>query len=160
MTTPTHKLLALFILGLVFALSVATAQSKPDFSGTWKADIAKSDFGSFPPPQSTVTKINHKDPNLKISSTSVSDRGEQTMELTFTTDGAENTNQIGNIEVKSKLKWEGAALLIESKASTEQGEFTVKEKWTLSDDGKTLTIVRNWASPMGETTQTVVHGKQ
>lgn len=144
-------------LGLVLVLA-ATAQDKPDFSGTWKADIAKSNFGVLPAPQSATLKVEHKEPNFKLVSITVGDSGERTYELSFTTDGKECTNFVGNTEVKSVLKWEGAALVMEHKAAG--GEVTLKDRWTLSEDGKTLTLVRHWSGSQGETTQTLVHEKQ
>ncbi|MEK7404821.1 MAG: hypothetical protein AAB225_06905 [Acidobacteriota bacterium] len=143
------------LLGLL-ALSLAFAQSKPDLTGSWKVDNSKSNFGALPPPQSLVNKIDHKDPTLKITSITVGDSGERTFELAFTTDGKENTNSIGSIEIKSKVRWEGRDLLMEHTA----GEVTLKDKWTLSEDGKTLTLVRQWSGSQGETTQTLVSEKQ
>jgi len=143
--------------GVVLALA-ATAQDKPDFSGAWKADIAKSNFGVLPAPQSATLKVEHKEPNFKLISTTVGDAGERTYELSFTTDGKECTNFVGNTEIKSVLKWEGAVLVMEHKAAG--GEVTVKDRWTLSEDGKTLTLVRQWSGSQGETTQTLVHERQ
>jgi len=147
----------ILIPALLLALNAA-GQSKPDFSGTWKADIGKSNFGPMPAPQSATLKVEHKDPHFKMVSTTVGDAGERTFELTFTTDGKECTNFVGNTEVKSVLKWEGETLLMEHKASG--GEVVVKDKWTLSEGGTVLTLVRHWSGSQGELTQTLVHQKQ
>ena len=37
---------------IVIALSAAAADTKPNFSGSWKLMVAQSDFGSAPAPQS------------------------------------------------------------------------------------------------------------
>ena len=147
--------IALSVLGLV-----STALAKTNLTGTWKVDNAKSDFGAMPAPQSTVSTIDQEDPKLKISTTSVGDSGERTFTLVFTTDGTESTNEVGSIQIKSKARWEGNDLIVESKAATDQGEFTVKDRWSLSEDAKTLKLLRQWASPMGEATQTLIHLKQ
>lgn len=160
MPTRTLIVTAICILGLLGAVPTAPAQAKPDFGGDWKVDTAKSDFGPMPAPQSSLSKIAHQDPKLNISTTTVSDRGENTFEMALTTDGAENTNHFGSVELKSKVRWEGAELTVESKAATDQGEFTVKERWNLSEVSKTLKIVRSWSGPMGEATQTLIHAKQ
>jgi hypothetical protein len=150
------------LLAVLTACSLATAlaAAPPNLSGTWKGNVAKSDFGQMPAPSSFSAKIDHKDPSLKVASTFVGDQGEMTFEMTFSTDGTETTNQMGPFTMKSKAKWEGNALLVESKGSSDNGEFTSKEKWTLSEDGKTLTIARTFSGPMGEMNQTVVHDKQ
>lgn len=151
------KLLAVLIVG---SLTVALAAAPPNLSGTWKGNMAKSDFGQMPAPTSFSAKIDHKDPSLKVATTFVGDQGEMAFEMTLSTDGTETTNQMGSFAIKSKAKWEGSALMVQSKASTDNGEFTTKEKWTLSEDGKTLTIVRTFSGPQGDMTQTVVHDKQ
>jgi len=160
MHRPAHKLVVLAALDLVCSLALAQAQSKPNFSGPWKVNNSKSDFGPMPAPQSSTSKIDHKEPNLKIATTWVGDQGERTFEFSYTTDGKENTNSFGNVEFKSKATWEGSTLLIASKGGTDSGEFTMKDKWSLSEDGKTLTVVRAFSGPMGEATQTLVHEKQ
>ncbi|MGB9605158.1 MAG: hypothetical protein ACPL88_04680 [Bryobacteraceae bacterium] len=147
----------LFVLASALA-SMLAAQPKPDFSGTWKLDSASSNFGALPAPQSSTLKIAHKDPELKFVSITVGDSGERTYELTFTTDGKECTNFVGNVEVRSVVKWDGDALTMEHKAAG--GEVTLGDRWVLSDGGATLTITRHWSGSQGETTQTLVHRKQ
>jgi hypothetical protein len=143
----------------LFAL-VSSALAKPNFTGTWKANIAKSDFGAMPAPQSVVNKNDHQDPKLTISSTTAGDSGERTFNMTFSTDGAETTNEIGSVKITSKCRWEGDDLLIDSKAVTDQGEFTVKDRMTMLEGGKAFKLARQWAGPMGETTQTMLFEKQ
>jgi hypothetical protein len=156
---PRHgfKLLAVLILT---SLAVTLAAAPPNFSGAWKANIAKSDFGPMPVPTSASSKIDHKDPSLKLVATQVGEQGERTFEMNYSTDGAETTNQIGRLTVKSKAKWEGTALLVESKGTTENGDLTINDKWTLSEDGKTLTVTRVVSGPQGEMTIKVVQEKQ
>jgi hypothetical protein len=151
------KLLAALLLT---SLAVALGAAPPNFSGTWKVNISKSNFDPMPAPSSMVTKIQHAEPSLKMSTTFSGEQGERTFDRTLTTDGAESTNQFGSMVIKSKCRWEGGALLIDSTASSDRGEFTVKEKWTLSEDGRTLTLVRIWSGPQGEMTQTMVHERQ
>lgn len=148
----------LILMAALLSALIAAAQSKPDFSGTWKADISKSNFGPMPAPQSAILKVEHKDPSFKLVSITVSDAGERTFEVTFTTDGKECTNFVGNTEVKSVLKWDGDALLMEHR--TVGGEVVVKDRWTLSEGGQVLTLVRHWSGSQGELTQTLVHQKQ
>ncbi len=152
-----RKIIALAGL-IVTSAWIAFAQSKPDFSGTWKLNIAKSNFGALPAPDSATLKIEHNDPAFKMISVTVTSSGERSYELAFTTDGKECTNWVGNVEVKSVLRWEGTTLVMEHKAAG--GEVTLKDQWVLSEDGKTLTLTRHWSGSQGETTQTLVHEKQ
>ena len=64
----THLLLAALIS--VISTSPAPAQdAKPNFAGTWSLDVAKSDFGPMPAPESIVHVIEHNEPNIKITTT-------------------------------------------------------------------------------------------
>jgi hypothetical protein len=132
--------------------------AKPNFSGTWKVIIARSDFGAVPAPASMISKIDHQDPALKISTVTTGSQGERSYDLTFTTGGAETSNTAGNMVYKTTCRWEDGALLMDSRA--DEGDLIGKDKWTLSEDGKTLTLLRVWSGSQGETTQRLVHEKQ
>src|SRR5258706_532224 len=102
-----HKATKVVLLFAVLALvSLAlVADDKPDLSGTWKLDSAKSDFGAFPGPDSQANVIDHKDPKIKIKTTSKGGpRGDADYESTYTTDGKESTNQQGPREIKTIAK--------------------------------------------------------
>lgn len=156
------KRLALCSLLLLLAasLSFAADEKKPDFSGTWVLDTGKSDFGMLPPVESQTTVIEHKEPKIKVSSTVKGQQGEQKVERNYTTDGEENTNKQGPIEVKSKSHWDGAKLITESKFKIQDNDIEMKDTWALSEDGKTYTQNRDLKSPMGETSQKLIFAKQ
>jgi hypothetical protein len=86
--------------------------------------------------------------------------GEVTAELKYSTDGKETTNTVRGNEVKSTAKWEGDELAIAGKAQFNGADVTLTDRWSLSADGKTLTILRHVNSPMGETDQKIVLEKQ
>ena len=148
------------VVGLMLLLCAAVAQAKPNFSGDWKMNPAKSDFGQMPAPTSMTQKITHSDPDLKVVTTSVSERGEFTNNLAYTTDGKECTNKGRMGETKSILKWDGDTLVIESKADFQGNAVTITSKWSLSEDGKTLTVNTHFASSMGEGDSKIVYEKQ
>ena len=148
------------LAGLVLLMYAAMAQAKSDFTGEWKLDVAKSDFGQMPAPQSMVQKITHNEPSLKVVSTQVSSRGEFTSERNYTTDGKECVNKMRNNEVKSTLKWDGDTLVINSKFSFQDNEITTTERWTLSGDGKVLTVKSHFSSSQGEGDTTRILNKQ
>ncbi len=135
---------------LALLLCAVAAQAKPNFSGEWKLNASKSDFGMMPAPTSLVQKITHNDPELKVVRTQVSERGEFTNESVYTTDGKECVNKSRFGETKSTLKWDGDVLVIESKMDFQGNAVTVTEKWSLSEDGKTLTLNRHFSSSQGE----------
>jgi hypothetical protein len=145
---------------LAFAFTALPAIAKPNFSGDWKLNTSKSAFGQMPPPSSMTSQIAHEDPKLKNSVKQSSERGDFESESTYTTDGKECTNQMFGNPVTSTLKWDGEVLVIESKAKIGESEFTMQDKWSLSGDGKTLTIVRHYKNSMGEGEQKLVLEKQ
>src|SRR6267143_951192 len=109
-----RKLLS--IISLTGLLLVTTfAQQKPDFSGTWKLNVAKSDFGMLGGPTSRTDVITHKDPSLSNSVTAEGAQGKQQYTVSYTTDGKEAANKMGDREIKSVLKWAGSNLVISSK---------------------------------------------
>ncbi len=154
-----RKLLSIAFLVALTAAS-AFAQQKPDFSGTWKMNVAKSDFGALPGPDSRTDVITHKEPSLTNEVTAEGAGGKQQYTAKYTTDGKEVTNQMGPREVKSTMKWEGSNLVISSKFMYNDSEVTAQSTWALSADGKTLTVSTHYVSAMGETDQKAVLEKQ
>jgi hypothetical protein len=155
----TTRLFSLTLLTL--ALGLVQAQAKTDFSGTWKLNPSKSDFGQMPAPDSITEKITHQDPSLKANvATTGGMQGDMTYDMSYTTDGKECVNHIGDNELKSTLKWDSDDLVVESKGSFGGDEFTAKGRWSLSSDGKTLTVTQHFTSAMGEGDVKEVFDKQ
>ena len=135
---------------LTVALGLVQAQAKSDFSGTWKLNVTKSDFGPMPPPETGVQKITHQDPTIKANiSTTGGPQGDMTYDINYSTDGKESVNKVGDNEFKSTANWEGDELVINTKGSFGGNDFTSKDRWTLSADGKTLTIARHYLQRHG-----------
>jgi hypothetical protein len=146
---------------LVFVLAAAGhAQAKPNLGGTWKLNVSKSDFGPFPAPISSTWKVTHEDPALKIEISQTSAQGEFSAELSYTTDGKESTNTMRGAPVKSIVKWDQDALTLDSKFTMGGNDIEIKDRWTVSEDGKALTVKRRFSSSQGELDQTVVYEKQ
>jgi hypothetical protein len=154
---PYRRFFAIFA---ILMLAVLPALAKANFSGDWKLNIPKSEFGQMPAPNSMTQKVTHEDPKLKVAVKSSSERGDFEYEANYTTDGKECTNEIRGNPMKSVLKWDGDSLVIESKGKFGDNEFTMRGKWTLSADGKTLTIESHFSSAMGEGDQKQVLEKQ
>jgi hypothetical protein len=155
----SYRRMPMLIALLVFGLA-ALGADKPNFSGEWKLNAGKSDFGPLPTPTSRTDKIDHKDPTLKVSTTQVGQQGEIKFDFAYTTDGKECTNTVRGNPVKSTVKWDGDVLNIDSKGTFNQNEVLFKDKWTLSEDGKILSINRHLASQMGELDQKIILEKQ
>jgi hypothetical protein len=146
-----------------FALLAASAAfaAAPDLSGNWKLNGAKSDFGQMPAPSGWTQKITHAEPKLTVDSKMSSDMGDMQFTANYTTDGKETTNQgFGGSEAKSTTKWDGETLLMETKGAFGDNPYTMKDKWSLSEGGKLLIVLRHFSSGMGELDQKLVFEKQ
>jgi hypothetical protein len=152
------RLLSLALLTL--ALGLVQAQAKSDFSGTWKADLGKSDFGPAPPPDTLVMKIAHEDPKMKATIAQTGGQGDLTYDMIYTTDGKECVNHPAGNEFKSTLQWEGDDLVANTKGSWEGTDFAAKERWTLSDGGKTMIMQRHISAGGNDFDMKLVFEKQ
>lgn len=154
-----RKLISITFL-LALTVFTVVAQQKTDFSGTWKLNVAKSDFGALPAPEGRTDVITHKDPSLIDAVTAATAEGKQEYTAKYTTDGKEAVNMIGPREIKSTIKWDGSSVVFMSKFQYGDADVVGENKWTLSADGKTLTMSIHYTSSMGETDQTLVYEKQ
>ena len=105
--------------------------------------------------------IDHQEPQIVIKQT-LNFRGEEQVRTSrFTTDGKESTNEgFGGMSTPSRTYWEGNQLVTESSMETPMGPMELKEVRSLSDDGKTMTIVRTTSGGPRERTQKLVYVKQ
>ena len=142
------------------ALTLTLAQAGPDFSGTWKMNVAKSDFGPAPAPEELTRVIKQADPNLDIKTHQKGAQGEVNTELKYTTDGKPCVNKVNGSEAKGTAKWEGDNLVIDSTRDFQGMVLRSKETWTLTDGGKTLLINNHIAVPQGEFDLKMVLEKQ
>ncbi len=132
----------------------------PDFSGSWKVNKLKSDFGPMPPPDSLTMTVDHKDPKLTVVNKQSRDGNEFESTSNYTTDGKECVNEFRGNSRKSTLSWEGETLVIVSKAKFGDNDITITEKWVLSGEGKVLTISRHMVTPRGESDTKTTLDKQ
>ena len=138
--------------------------AKPNFSGTWQLDTAKSEFGPMPPPTTMVTIVDHKDPKVVIKSTQKSDQGDVVNERTITTDGKPNINKLktnmGDQDVTSTTNWSGSQLVTEFKMEINGTGLEFRDTYSLSPDGRVMTVVRDIKSEQGPLTMKMVFNKQ
>lgn len=142
------------------ALTASWALAAPNFSGSWKLNNSKSDFGQMPAPNSMTQTVTHEEPKIKIAMKQSSDMGDFESEREYTTDGKEYTHDMRGNPVKSVMKWDGDILVITAKGKFGDNDFTMVDRWSLSEDGKTLTINRHFASDMGEMDNKLIMEKE
>jgi len=148
-----------FVLLLV-ALSLA-AQPAPNFSGYWKLDPGKSNFGGGPAPDSAGYVIRHIGAKIAFDYTQDS----KTTRVEVTTDGQEHmTDSNDEAEVWTRAFWEGPVLVFEARQKARPAHPAPGVKWTsrwkLSADGQTFTIERQITAPQGQLTQVLVFDRE
>lgn len=171
MKTNQLKFSGAVLLLLVTIFSVTAAIVKVDFSGDWTLDTAKSNMGEGQrggrgaAQKLKVTQA--ADGMLTIVRTSNGMNGEVTTTDKLTADGKESAST-GGMEGstrKASLTWAGDKNTANISAATvmnfngQSFENSIKEVWTLSADGKTLTINSESTSQRGVTKLTLVYNK-
>jgi hypothetical protein len=132
-----------FLLASLLALPLAAA---PNFSGSWILNPSKSEYGQFPAPEVMTRQIRHNDPALSMTTYQKGAPGELTTDLTYTTDGKPSVNGPN----QGSARWNGDKLVIETSRDYQGTKLTQREEWSLSADGKTLTVATHVKLPNGE----------
>jgi hypothetical protein len=149
-----------FTVVAAFAMTFLAAQAHAaaNFSGEWKMNHAKSDYGPIQQfaPEFMVRTIKHNDPVLQLSTHQKGSAGEVTTEEKYTTDGKPAENK----DSKGSAKWDGDKLVIDTVREIQGTEIKTHQVWTLSADGKTLTSASHLGTAQGDFDLTLVFDKQ
>ena len=95
-----------FCLAFISLSLLSAAGIKPNFSGVWKLNTSKSDFGKSPAPQALTSQIEHHDPELKVHSDITGPQGTYSTDYKWMTDGRENVNTVRGNEIHAQM-WFG-----------------------------------------------------
>jgi hypothetical protein len=149
--------IALLVLAMaVVVAGMSFAQAKPDFSGKW---APKVDANAPAPPAGGGQRGGGGPMTIKQTAADLTverTMGENTMSTVYKLDGTETVNKTQRGESKSVAKFDGAKLVIKTVSEGPNGPNEQTATWTLSADGKELTMVT--ASARGD--RTVVYTKQ
>lgn len=149
-------LVTTIVIGL---LSVAGFAFATDFSGTWILDKDKS--AGLPPNFDQTLKIKQNETQIEVEAVIKGAQGEQTVRDVYVLGGKEVEfvpPVLGSVTARkgkrtSKLSAEGKVLEVteEAPVTGPDGEFMLKAKrrWSLSADGKTLTMEMTIDGPTG-----------
>lgn len=144
-----------FVIGLLATATALRPQdSKPNLSGHWVMDAAKSTGRN---PKTCEETIEHHDPSLTITTVSEDPRGRTTTFLKLATDGSESVNDVNGNEFHSKSHWDGARLVT---VVTGDRGMTMTEIRSVSADGKVQTVESFMGTARGTPMATRVMQKQ
>ena len=137
----------LFAAALMFIVAPnLRAQERPDFSGTWRLNLAKSDYGDLQGPESRTDVIEQHDGRISESVTAEGRRRRQQYTLSFATDGSETAlppdTRMGVVTILTvSARWRETALAVTQKLKFQGAVLVATDTYSLSDDGNTLTTI-------------------
>ena len=85
-------------------------------------------------------KIKHTEPALVQMIVVSNAEGTESAQTFQMSTAGETTNSVGAATLRTRARWDGSELVIESWMPTPHREFHFKDHWSLSADGKTLTM--------------------
>jgi hypothetical protein len=132
-----------FALILLAGFSNSAKSQKVNFSGLWKVDSLKSNYGGFV--AAVTLKIVQTTDTISIERTMRTGRGDvRSFTDKLPLDGKTMTNTSGTTKSSVSIKWSGQTLVETSSfhEDTHSTTYQATETWTLSPDSKTLTIDR------------------
>ena len=142
--------------------------AQPNFSGSWALNESKSTLGDGPRMSVSSMTVNQQEGLISIDLVRPSfDGGDVSSSEKYTLDGKESVNK-GMMEstVKTITTWSENkkeltfAKTILFEMNGEAMEFKITEVWSISDDGKTLTVKSAMTSQMGDTNLVLVYDKK
>lgn len=111
----------------------------PNFTGIWKLNPEKSAIRG-PQPKEILMNIEHRDPTVIQQILMTDANGAEQRQIFTCRIGTEVKNSVGGVELRSGSQWDGQELVIESRMNARGREFYFKDHWSLSDDGRTITM--------------------
>ncbi len=127
----------------------AAAPAKPDLSGVWIIDPARSQLANWAKFDSTTITIEHKEPKFRFHRVSVKAGKTDEVSYELTTDGAEKVEKEGGNTRTSKLTWDGDVLVFSSLMVLADGrQATDVVRYTLKDGGKTFVAEEKFRGPV------------
>ena len=167
---------------IVFTLSgILYAQDSPDFTGVWKLDKSKSQLQQWGNRESPDVMLNiiHDGKNIKIETIRSTPGGKRKTEVSFEIGGKSKKIQLPGMrmgrrsgmgkrqmpEADTRAKWkkDKKTLIITTDMEMSRRGRTMKmtttSTYSLSEDGKTLTIMQERATPRGTRESIYVYNK-
>lgn len=147
---------------VVLLSALAFAADPPNFSGIWKIDPQKSDWGPQPTPAQVEYVIRHVGATISFNYT----MDGNTARVDIVPDNEERvTNTTEETATWTRAHWSGNALILEARERKRFGTQgatgpTWTSRWTLSDDGKEFIIDRTLRNAGMEAVQHLVFERQ
>jgi len=167
-------IMVLFLLGLSSISARPVAAQNKNFSGSWRLDAGRCSLSEISPyfQPDIRMDIRHTEGRISIKKAIIGTTQTINREASYTTDRKESLHSGQGIkDLKGVCYWENDRLIIDGEeegamaamssgggepARTEYFRYSIREEYSLSPDGKTLTIVTVIRVPEGEKKGTYV----
>jgi hypothetical protein len=112
---------------------------RPNFTGTWAFNAAKSAL-QISPPEASEFVIEHREPHFRLSRTLVMQGCRDTFSIDLTTDGSPfHLAHPRGYEIRGRAYWDGDVLAFDSTIGQGDNQATNAVRYHLSPDVNTLT---------------------
>jgi hypothetical protein len=131
---------------IIFATATTMrAQEHPNLSGTWKLNLATSDYGDLQGPDTRTDVIEQHGGRISESVTAEGRHRRQQYTLDFAIDGNQTTLppgiKMGPVTILSvSARWQGSSLVVTQNLRFQGATLVATNTYSLSADGHTLTI--------------------
>ena len=129
--------------------------AKPDFTGTWKINLDKSQLSPAPQPSEQTEILTLSGDTITIDYNAKTEEGRQKFVYSLKIGGPETPfpkptiNESSLSTISSKAEWKDNSLVITQKVTYQGGPGILTSTYTVSPDGKTLTKNINAALDVG-----------
>lgn len=157
-----------FIAFVSLTLLSGSLSAQADFSGSWALNESKSTLGDGPRMSVTSMTVNQQENLMSIDIVQPSwDGGDMKRSEKYTLDGKESVNpgmmdsSVRTITTWSEDKKElsfAKTILFDMNGDTM--ELKIMDLWSISEDGKSLTVKSTMTSEMGEMNLVLVYDKK
>ena len=147
--------LALVALTLAPIVALAQQQQSPLWVGTWKRNLAKSQYSGTPPTGEQTVKIEILNGLLQIMTTNITAQGQATPNPAYVIrfDGSERTV---NAEQGTTVTYKWIDPMTYEGHNMAKGQPTTTTRYSLAPGGKTHTLTTTGKNALGQAVNNVV----
>jgi len=156
-----HRMIGTMTLLLLAVGVVAAAQAEPQFAGAWVLDRSQSQLPAHEhkgagghaaqaQPAAVTLVVAQEGAMLKVTRTRTLGTQERSITDTYVADGTDQPHRGYRGNVVTRAAFEGDRLVVTRTHTKGERTRSQQSTWTLSPDGKVLTIDTTLHSPRGD----------
>ena len=153
------RLLLMPVCLMITLAAAARGAGPPDFSGTWKMNPARSNFGANPPLTSYTRVITHSDGSITIEDDQRGGLTDVYFKVRYAIGGKASNYNLNGIDMEGTAAWDKDDLITVAKDTAGIGLAT-RARMSLSSQGRILTVALHAQTPQGAFDVIYVFDKQ